>query len=71
MLLIAVALAFHVKHMGSYTPCHLQHIQEKARKEVLDIMGDGDDIIFPTSAQCTEMKYTYMVMKEVKVYICP
>jgi len=39
-------------------------VQEKARKEVIDIMGDGDDIVYPTAAQCTEFKYIYMIMKE-------
>jgi hypothetical protein len=43
-----------------------QDIQEKARKEVLDILGDGDDIVYPTAAQCTEFKYIYMIMKEVR-----
>ncbi|KAH8555194.1 cytochrome P450 [Umbelopsis sp. PMI_123] len=40
------------------------HIQEKARKEVIDILGDGDDFIYPTAAQCSEMKYIYMIIKE-------
>jgi hypothetical protein len=40
-------------------------VQEKARKEAIDILGDGDDMIYPTTAQCSEMKYIYMIMKEV------
>ncbi|KAI8577683.1 hypothetical protein K450DRAFT_282458 [Umbelopsis ramanniana AG] len=40
------------------------HVQEKARKEVIDILGDVDDVIYPTAAQCSEMKYIYMIMKE-------
>ncbi|KAI9285816.1 cytochrome P450 [Umbelopsis sp. AD052] len=40
------------------------HVQEKARNEILDILGDGDDIVYPTAAQCSEMKYVYMIMKE-------
>jgi hypothetical protein len=40
-------------------------MQEKARKEVINILGDGNDIVYPTAAQCTEMKYLYMIIKEV------
>ncbi|KAH8555193.1 cytochrome P450 [Umbelopsis sp. PMI_123] len=40
------------------------HTQEKARKEVIDILGDGDDFIYPTATQCSEMKYIYMIIKE-------
>jgi hypothetical protein len=40
-------------------------MQEKARKEAIDILGDGDDIAYPTAAQCSDMKYIYMIMKEV------
>ncbi|CAO3681724.1 unnamed protein product [Umbelopsis ramanniana] len=55
----ANALSFALYHLAVN-----QHVQEKARKEVIDILGDGDDIIYPTTAQCTEMKYIYMIMKE-------
>jgi len=43
----------------------LQHIQEKARKEVIEILGDGDEFVYPTAEQCSEMKYIYMIIKEV------
>jgi hypothetical protein len=43
----------------------LQHIQEKARKEVIEILGDGDEVVYPTDEQCSEMKYIYMIIKEV------
>ncbi|CAO3681672.1 unnamed protein product [Umbelopsis ramanniana] len=46
-----------------YLAVHPQ-IQERARKEVVDILGDGDDIVFPTASQCSDMKYIYMIMKE-------
>ncbi|KAG2187290.1 hypothetical protein INT44_004975 [Umbelopsis vinacea] len=41
-----------------------QHVQEKAREEALRILGDGDDIVYPSAQQCSDMKYIYMVMKE-------
>ncbi|KAG2187287.1 hypothetical protein INT44_004972 [Umbelopsis vinacea] len=59
------ALTFALYFLAANLP-----IQEKARKEVLDIMGDGDDIVFPTSTQCTDMKYVYMIMKET-LRMCP
>ncbi|KAH8555192.1 cytochrome P450 [Umbelopsis sp. PMI_123] len=52
------ALSFALYHLAANP-----HVQEKARKEVLDILGD-DDIVYPTAAQCSEMKYIYMIMKE-------
>lgn len=42
-----------------------QHTQEKARKEVIEILGDGDEIVYPTREQCSEMRYIYMIIKEV------
>jgi cytochrome P450 len=41
-------------------------VQEKARKEVIEIMGDGADIVYPSQDQLPEFKYIYMIMKEVK-----
>ncbi|KAG2187286.1 hypothetical protein INT44_004971 [Umbelopsis vinacea] len=53
------ALSFALYHLAANP-----HIQEKARKEVIDILGDGNEFVHPTSAQCTEMKYLYMIIKE-------
>ncbi|KAG2187291.1 hypothetical protein INT44_004976 [Umbelopsis vinacea] len=53
------ALSFALYHLAANP-----QIQEKARKEVIDILGDGDDVVYPTASQCSDMKYVYMVMKE-------
>ncbi|CAM0143053.1 unnamed protein product [Umbelopsis sp. WA50703] len=45
-------------------------IQEKARKEVIEVIGDGADKVYPTEAQITQLKYIYMVMKET-LRVCP
>ncbi|KAH8555197.1 cytochrome P450 [Umbelopsis sp. PMI_123] len=59
------ALSFAIYFLAAYP-----NVQEKARKEVIDILGDGDDIVYPTSSECSQMKYVYMVMKET-LRICP
>ncbi|KAI8575217.1 hypothetical protein K450DRAFT_262785 [Umbelopsis ramanniana AG] len=41
-----------------------QHVQGKAREEAIRILGDGDDIVYPSAQQCSDMKYIYMVVKE-------
>ncbi|CAO3681708.1 unnamed protein product [Umbelopsis ramanniana] len=53
------ALSFALYHLAAN-----QHIQEKARKEVIEILGDGDEVVYPTAEQCSEMKYIYMIIKE-------
>lgn len=40
-------------------------VQEKARKEVIEVMGDGADIAYPNHNQLPEFKYIYMIIKEV------
>ncbi|CAM0143106.1 unnamed protein product [Umbelopsis sp. WA50703] len=45
-------------------------IQEKARKEVIEIMGDEANTIYPTESQLTQFKYVYMIMKET-LRLCP
>ncbi|KAG2183363.1 hypothetical protein INT43_006369 [Umbelopsis isabellina] len=39
-------------------------IQEKARREVLEVIGDGADMVHPTETQISQLKYIYMIMKE-------
>ncbi|CAO3681680.1 unnamed protein product [Umbelopsis ramanniana] len=41
-----------------------QHVQEQAREEVIRTLGDGDDIVYPTAQECSDMKYIYMIIKE-------
>ncbi|KAG2187289.1 hypothetical protein INT44_004974 [Umbelopsis vinacea] len=53
------ALSFAMYHLA-VNP----HIQEKAREEAIDILGDGEETVYPTAAECSEMKYIYMIMKE-------
>ncbi|KAI8575219.1 hypothetical protein K450DRAFT_262806 [Umbelopsis ramanniana AG] len=53
------ALSFALYHLAVNPK-----IQEKARKEVIEVLGDGDDIVYPNASQCSDMKYIYMVMKE-------
>ncbi|KAJ2964876.1 hypothetical protein NQZ79_g334 [Umbelopsis isabellina] len=45
-------------------------IQKKAREEVIGIIGDGADTVYPTEAQTSEFKYLFMIMKET-LRICP
>ncbi|KAG2183321.1 hypothetical protein INT43_006326 [Umbelopsis isabellina] len=45
-------------------------VQEKARKEVIEVMGDGADIVYPTHDQLPEFKYIYMIIKET-LRLCP
>ncbi|KAJ2964741.1 hypothetical protein NQZ79_g397 [Umbelopsis isabellina] len=45
-------------------------VQEKARKEVIEVMGDGADIVYPTHDQLPELKYIYMIIKET-LRLCP
>ncbi|KAM3581362.1 hypothetical protein VKS41_006188 [Umbelopsis sp. WA50703] len=45
-------------------------VQEKARKEVIEVLGDGADIVYPTETQLSQLKYIYMVMKET-LRLCP
>ncbi|KAG2183246.1 hypothetical protein INT43_006250 [Umbelopsis isabellina] len=45
-------------------------IQKKAREEVIGIMGDGADTLYPTEAQISEFKYLFMIIKET-LRICP
>jgi cytochrome P450 len=42
-------------------------VQQKARKEVIDVMGEEPDTVIPTEAQLSELKYLFMVMKEVGI----
>ncbi|KAG2183290.1 hypothetical protein INT43_006295 [Umbelopsis isabellina] len=39
-------------------------IQEKARSEVIKVIGDGADVFYPTENQISQLKYIYMIMKE-------
>lgn len=48
-----------------YLSTHLD-IQEKARKEVLEILGDNDQDVYPTTEQIKKMKYLNQIIKEVK-----
>ncbi|KAI9285819.1 cytochrome P450 [Umbelopsis sp. AD052] len=59
------ALSFAIYFLAAHP-----HIQAKARTEVIEILGDGDDAVYPTSSQCSQMKYVYMVLKET-LRICP
>ncbi|KAH8553809.1 cytochrome P450 [Umbelopsis sp. PMI_123] len=43
---------------------HLAVNPKKLENEVIGILGDGNDVVYPTASQCTEMKYVYMIMKE-------
>lgn len=56
----AVSLAFAIAQMGRN-----KNIQEKARKEVLSVLGDEAKDVLPTKEDLKEMKYLDAVIKEV------
>jgi hypothetical protein len=41
-------------------------MQQKAREEVILVLGDGPDSVRPTTEEIREMKYVDAVLKEVK-----
>lgn len=43
-----------------------QDVQDKARKEVLDILGDDHSDVTPTVDQIKNLKYLSNVMKEAR-----
>ncbi|KAL7314552.1 hypothetical protein PS15m_006108 [Mucor circinelloides] len=55
----AVSLAFAIAQMGRN-----KNIQEKARKEVLSVLGDEAKDVLPTKEDLKEMKYLDAVIKE-------
>jgi hypothetical protein len=43
----------------------MQHVQKKAREEVLRILGDEPVDVIPTLEEMNQMDYINMVIKEV------
>lgn len=56
----ANALSFAIYHLARYAD-----VQEKARKQVIEVLGDEKRDVFPTAEQLKEMKYIDMIIKEV------
>ncbi|KAJ2954985.1 hypothetical protein NQZ79_g8924 [Umbelopsis isabellina] len=46
------------------------NVQEKARKEVIEVIGDGADMVYPTETQISQLKYIHMIIKET-MRLCP
>ncbi|KAL1928190.1 hypothetical protein VTP01DRAFT_3106 [Rhizomucor pusillus] len=55
----ANALSFAIYHLARYAD-----VQEKARKQVIEVLGDEKRDVFPTAEQLKEMKYIDMIIKE-------
>jgi hypothetical protein len=42
-----------------------QDVQQRAREEILEILGDDNVDVMPTMEQCKAMEYVNQVIKEV------
>ncbi|OAD77646.1 CYP509 protein [Phycomyces blakesleeanus NRRL 1555(-)] len=60
----ASSIAFCIYHMA-INKASLKDIQNKARREALDILGDDDSMVPPTVAECKRVNYINMLVKEV------
>ncbi|KAG0181209.1 cytochrome P450-dit2 [Apophysomyces sp. BC1034] len=62
--LLTLLLEAENRGEGQATNDQLRDIQRKAREEAISILGDDPVDVFPSIAECKQMKYIDMVIKE-------